>query len=144
MANPVIALAHRDDPYVNQRLQAFNNTTGSLYLRAEDSIRFSTYSGTADIVCTLNGILVTLEGDAVPFQMTNKTDNTSTRKAVQSRIGQGFLLYGAVSLTDTGVAANTVTVVVELMQAMSSSVIALAGSGSPTAQIPVRVTGNGT
>ncbi len=138
-----IAHAGRHDPYVNQRYQAASVSSGALYLRAEDNVRLSTFSTTAALEVSLNGVIVGLDGEVKPLNMHVVTDATGARKAVSNRIGEGFLLYAAVSVSGGTPAPGDVVVSVELTQGQSSTppVIAVLTVDSPTANFAIPVWG---
>ena len=121
MANFPIAPSHQSDPFLSQRWQEVNNTATSLYIRQEDELRLSAWTTTAGLTITLNGILVTLTGDTMPFQMAFTTAGAGTRESVRSRVGPGTILYCYPTLTGGTPAVGAVTCAVEILQSDAST-----------------------
>lgn len=115
------ATAHRSDPFLNQRLQAVNNTTSSFYIRQEDELRLSIFTTTASLTITLNGILVGLDGDARPFAMVISPSGSGNRESVRARVGPGTVLYCIPTLTGGTPNVGDVEVVVEILQSDAST-----------------------
>jgi hypothetical protein len=122
------------DPYVKQIYQAVSTSAGAVYLRNEDTVRLSTFSSSAGLTVSLRGVIVGLGGDPKTFTLDVVTDATRARKSVTARLGPGFVLYGAISVSGGSPNPGDVYATVEALvsDGIAGLPIALLASGSPT------------
>jgi hypothetical protein len=109
------------DPFSWQQWQTVNSNRPTIYLRAEDQVRLSTFSTSAGLTVTLNAIVLDLAGTTRTFQMSVTTDATGNRVSTRQRWGEGYLLYCYPTLSGGTPAAGVVQVTVELLQGDQST-----------------------
>jgi hypothetical protein len=122
------------DPYIKQIYQAVSTSAGAVYLRNEDTVRLSSFSNTAGLTVSLRGVIVGLGGDPKTFTLDVVTDATRARKSVTARLGPGFVLYGAISVSGGSPNPGDVYATVEAMSGDGAGAVPLAllASGTPT------------